>query len=147
MTPQELKALIESDQQAKTLMQLGNDIGCAARCSEIAPKIPKELRLSIARLLSLYQHNIYLGMAIVAKFRTVAAHNPLVAELLPFMEATADSIGYPDFSLPPIRQTLTTPEEQGGIGLTPEQALPILSAGEQSQVITPLEVEYVRTRL
>lgn len=147
MTPQELKQLIHSDEVALDLFKQARDSDCASRCSIIAPKVAKELRLSIARLLALYQHDIQLGMTIITKFRTVAAHNQLVAELLPFMEANADSIGYPDFSLPPIRQTLTTPEEQGGIGLTLEQAAPILLAGEQSQTITPLEVEYVRTQL
>jgi hypothetical protein len=147
MTPQELKALIESDPQAKALAKAGNDYQCAIRCSEIAPKLPKQLKLSFAGLLSLYQHDTALGMAIIEKLRQVSAHNKLVAELLPFMAATADATGWPDFSLPPIRQTLVTPEEHGGIGLTPQQASPILSAGEQTRTITPLEVEYVRTRL
>lgn len=143
----DLKQLIESDPQAKALAQIGDDAGCAKRCTEIAPMLPKELKLSFARLLSLYQHDTALGMLIINKLRQIAVHNPLVAELLPFMAATADATGWPDFSLPPIRQTLVTPEEQGGIGLTLEQAAPILAAGEQPQVVTPHEVEFVRTRL
>lgn len=39
MTPQELKALIQSDAQALALAQAGNDEACAARCSEIAPLV------------------------------------------------------------------------------------------------------------
>ena len=147
MSPTELKQLIESDTLAASLFVQSRDADCAARCSVIAPKVPRELRLSFTRLLSLYQADIQLGMLVVNKLRSVAAHNPLVKEIIPFMEAWTDANGYPDFSLPPIRQTLTSPEEQGGIGLTLEQAAPILLAGEQSQTITPLEVEFVRTRL
>ena len=38
MTPEELKALIQSDAQALSLAQSGNDEACAVRCSEIAPQ-------------------------------------------------------------------------------------------------------------
>lgn len=141
MTPQELKALIESDTQAANLYNERRFGDCSVRCCEIAPKVPKQLKLSFAGLLSLYQHNTSLGMAIIEKLRQVAAHNKLVAELLPFMAATADATGWPDFSLPPIRQTLIAPEEQGGIGLTLEQAAPIFVAGEQPDTITGLDIE------
>jgi hypothetical protein len=140
MTPQELKALIESDETATRLANAGSDSDCAVRCGEIAPRLPKQLRLSFAGLLSLYQHDTATGMFIINKLRQVAARNSIVAELLPFMAATADATGWPDFSLPPIRQTLTAPEENGGIGLTVEQAMPILSAGEQAQVFSAGEV-------
>lgn len=39
MSPQELRALIESDAEAKTLFQNGIDNACAERCSAIAPLV------------------------------------------------------------------------------------------------------------
>lgn len=39
MNKQELLNLILSDQQAKSCAIAGNDMGCAQRCSDIAPKI------------------------------------------------------------------------------------------------------------
>lgn len=46
MTPQELKALIESDAQAKALADAGNDYQCAIRCSEISPLVRSSLILT-----------------------------------------------------------------------------------------------------
>lgn len=40
MTTEELRALIESDPEALEMAEAGNDTGCAARLSEIAPKVP-----------------------------------------------------------------------------------------------------------
>jgi len=39
MSPQELKALIEFDSEAKTLFENGIDNACAERCSAIAPVV------------------------------------------------------------------------------------------------------------
>jgi hypothetical protein len=39
MTPQELLTLIQSDAQATTLANAGNDFGCAARCMAIASNV------------------------------------------------------------------------------------------------------------
>jgi hypothetical protein len=46
MTPEALKAIIESDPQAKALAEVGNDYDCAIRCSQIAPKIRVSLLLT-----------------------------------------------------------------------------------------------------
>lgn len=39
MEKEQLKQLILSDETAKALADQGDDIGCAARCKEIAPKV------------------------------------------------------------------------------------------------------------
>lgn len=46
MNKQELLDLILSDQQAKSCAILGDDIGCAQRCSEIAPKVRRITELT-----------------------------------------------------------------------------------------------------
>ena len=58
MTPTDLWTLIQSDTQAKTFVDAGNDRDCAVRCSEIAPVIrkpvPAELVQRIASLNGLW---------------------------------------------------------------------------------------------
>jgi hypothetical protein len=147
MTPEALKVLIESDPQATALVNAGNDHACASRCSEIAPVLNTSLPLSIMGILNLYQDNLALGAFVIATLKQVAVSNPIIGEMLPFMGPAAHQTSMPDFGLPAIRQALVTPVEWGGIGLTQEQAAPILRAGEAKQTITALEVEYVRTRL
>lgn len=147
MTPQELKQLIESDAEATRLMEQGNDWACAARCSEIAPVKTTSSPLTIMGLLNLYQDNLSLGAFVIATIKQVAQVNPVIAEMLPFMGPATQQDARPDFGLPAIRQALVTPVEQGGIGLTPEQAAPILRSGETKQTITALEVEQVRIQL
>ena len=147
MTPEELKALIESDPQATALVNAGNDYDCAIRCSEIAPVRNIPSPLTIMGILNLYQDNLGLGAFVVATIKQVALGNPVIGEMLPFMGPATQQDARPDFGLPAIRQALVTPVEWGGIGLTQEQAAPILRAGESSQKITPIEVEFVRTRL
>lgn len=46
MSPADLQVLIQSDPQAAALFAAGDDTGCAARGSAIAPKIVRETRLS-----------------------------------------------------------------------------------------------------
>jgi len=49
MTNEELAALIESDAQAKAAAKRGDDESCAARCSEIAPKVQVPISASQAQ--------------------------------------------------------------------------------------------------
>lgn len=147
MTPEDLKALIESDQQATALINAGNDYACAIRCSEIAPVRNIPSPLTIMGILNLYQDNLSLGAFVIATLKQVAQVNPVIGEMLPFMGPSTQQDARPDFGLPAIRQALVAPVEFGGIGLTQEQATPLLRAGESPQTITPLEVEHVRTRL
>jgi hypothetical protein len=147
MTPEQLKILIESDPQATALINSGKDYDCAVRCSEIAPVNIISLPLTVMGILSLYQHNLALGALVIGTIRQVAENSPVIREMLPFMGPSTQQDARPDFALPAIRQALVTPVQFGGIGLTQEQAAPILRAGEAKQTITALEVEFVRTRL
>lgn len=145
MKPEELLNLIKSDAIATTLIESADDFTCAERCSLIAPKIRKELFISRLGILELYSHNPMLGISVLNKIDNSAINNPIVKEVVSFMKP--ESFSLPDFSLDSVRNTLITPLNMGGVGLTYEEALPILEAGVQSQEIKPIEVEYVRTRL
>ena len=149
MTPQELKQLIQSDPEATQLIEQGNDWDCAVRCSEIAPLIRKPLPLSGMGVMSVYENDPMTGETILQTIEGIAATglNPIVARINKFIAPGVGPESLPDFSLPAIRQALVTPVEFGGIGLTQEQAGPILRAGETKQTITALEVEQVRIQL
>ena len=49
MTPAELKTLIDSDTEAARMAGIGDDSGCAARCSAIAPTIRREVPANALR--------------------------------------------------------------------------------------------------
>lgn len=149
MTPQELKQLIQSDPEATQLIEQGNDWDCAVRCSNIAPPIRKLLPLSQMGVLAIYEADPMTGETVLQTIEGIAdtGLNPIIARINRFIAPGVGPESLPDFSLPGIRQALVTPIEQGGIGLTQEQAGPLLRAGETKQVITALEVEFVRTRL
>ena len=147
LTPQELLALIRSDTLATQDMNQQKDYECAERCTEIAPVVPKELRLSFVGVLSLYRDIPAQGAFINKRLSEIAVNNEMVADIVAFMSSATPSESYPDFSIAPIRQALTAPVNQGGAGFTQEQVQRILDAGVQKQEVTLLEVEYVRTRL
>lgn len=143
MTPSELKALIDADQQATALAAAGNDSACAERCSVIAPKLLKETRLSRMGILGLYA-NPADGMTVLGTIDAVAEGNPVVAEIRRFMEPGVHKDCLPDWGLPSMRAALTVPVQSGGLGLTAELAAPILRAAEVSQVFTHLDIAAAR---
>lgn len=145
MKPEELLNLIKSDSIATALIEKADDFMCAERCSLIAPKIRKELFISRLGILELYSHNPMLGISVLNKIDNAAINNPIVKEIVSFMKP--ESFSLPDFSLNSIRNALIAPLDMGGVGLTYEEAFPILEAGVQSQEIKPIEVEYVRIQL
>ncbi len=141
MNTAELKALIESDQQAREHFAAGRDIQCAERCSEIAPQVYKECRLRWNRLAALYS-NLATAASVKAKIDAAAAGNPIVAEIAASLRA--DSQDPCDIGYATVRALLTASTNQGGIGLTTDEAAPLLAAGRQSQVITTNEVSACR---
>jgi hypothetical protein len=146
MTPLELKALIESDATATTLLNTGSDVACALRCSEIAPKLLKTMQLSKLGVFALYSASPQDGLTILATIEAVAQENPAIATVLAFMQPGVAAECLPDFGLPAIRATLTAATNVGGLGLSEALASPLLRAAEVPQTITPQQVEYVRTR-
>lgn len=141
MNTAELKALIESDQQAREHFTAGRDTQCAERCSVIAPQVYRECRLRWNRLVALYP-SLALAASVKAKIDAAAASSPVVAEIAKSLQA--DSQDPCDIGHATVRALLTAPTNQGGIGLTADEAAPLLAAGRQLQTITANEVSACR---
>lgn len=145
MTPEELRNLIEGDAQAKAYFDSGNDSACAVRCGEIAPPVLVELKLSEIGIMLIYANDPMAGETVLQTFEAVAAGgSPIVKRLLRFMGPEVTPEKHPDFSLAPIRSALTTPVQSGGLGLTTEQAAPILRAAERQPTVTHLDIAAAR---
>lgn len=145
MTPSELKTLIDSDPTAKALFAAGNDSACAVRCGEIAPPVLVELKLSEIGVMLIYANDPMAGETVLQTFEAVAdGGSPIVKRLLKFMGPEVPPEKHPDFSLAPIRSALTTPVQSGGLGLTTEQAAPILRAAERQPIITHFDIAAAR---
>ena len=136
MTPQELRTLIESDAQALALAKSGAADLCAARCMQVAPKIPASTLLTELSILRVYA-NPADGEAVLQQFETVAASNPVVARVLKWIRPGAPGVDFGDVR---VRAMLTLAVNQGGIGLTNVQAAPLLAAAEVSQSISGSDV-------
>lgn len=140
MNTAELKALIESDKQAREHFAAGRDTQCAERCSAIAPQVYKECRLRWNRLVVLYS-SLSLAASVKAKIDAAAA-SPIVEEIAKSLEASSQDPC--DIGHPTVRALLTAPTNAGGIGLTADEASPLLAAGRQPQTITANEVSACR---
>ena len=136
MTPEELKQLIQSDQQAAAFATAGNDEACAARCSQIAPKAIHSTRMTDLGILSLFP-NPSDGEAVCQQIEAVAKTNPIVARAWKWALPPNEGI---DVGNAKVRQLLTLPVASGGVGLSPQQAAPILAVAESTQTITAADV-------
>ncbi len=141
MTPAELKTLIESDTEAAGHFAAGRDTQCAERCSQIAPQVYRECRLRWNRLVALYS-SLALAAAVKTKIDAAAAQSPIVAEIAKSLEASSQDPC--DLGHTTVRALLTIATNTGGIGLTAEEAAPLLAAGRQLQTITSDEVSRCR---
>ncbi len=142
MTSIELLALIDSDPTATQFAQSGNDEACAARLREIAPKaiIPK--RLGDINIVGLFD-NPADGEAVCQTIETVADVNPVVRRAWRWAGPTAPGIDVGDAK---VRLLLVMPTNQGGIGLTEQQAAPLLAAAEVTPAITAQDVGAAMTQ-
>lgn len=136
MTPQELRALIESDPQALSLAQAGAADVCAKRCMEIAPKVIAPTRLGDINIVGLYD-NPSDGEAVCQQIETVAESNPVVKRAWRWAAPGAPGIDVGDAK---VRAMLTLAVNQGGVGLTQQQAAPMLAAAEVAPTITGADV-------
>jgi hypothetical protein len=142
MTPQELKALIESDPQAKALAEAGNDHDCAIRCSEIGPLIRSSLILTERGLYN--KLGPMVAETILQKFEQYdGSYKALVSRVLKWLRP---SEGGSDFGDPAMIQFLSLLLAEG-LSITQSEFDAINNLSLSNQIITPLEVEYVRTRL
>lgn len=138
MTPIELLALIDSDAEATTLANAGNDTQCAVRCSAIAPKRIVPTRLGDINIVGLFD-NPADGETVCQTIEAVAEVNPVVRRAWRWAGPTAPGIDVGDAK---VRLLLVAPTNLGGIGLTQQQAAPLLAAAEQPQTITAQDVGY-----
>ncbi len=142
MTPQELKALIESDPQAKALAEAGNDHDCAIRCSEIGPLIRSSLILTERGLYN--KLGPMVAETLLQKFEHyTGSYKALVSRVLKWLRP---SEGGSDFGDPAMIQFLSLLLAEG-LSITQSEFDAINNLSLSNQIITPLEVEYVRTRL
>lgn len=142
MTPQELKSLIESDAQAKAFAAAGDDYQCAIRCSEISPLIRSSLVLTERGLYN--KLGPMVAETILQKFEHYSgSYTALVGRVLKWLRP---SEGGSDFGDPAMIQFLSLLLAEG-LSLNQAEFDAISNLSLSHQIITPLEVEYVRTRL
>lgn len=136
MTPSELKSLIESDAEATALANAGNDEACAVRCSVIASKQIVPTRLGDVNIVGLFSNPID-GETVCQTIEAVAEQNPVVKRAWRWAAPGAPGIDVGDAK---VRAMLVAPTNLGGVGLTQEQAAPILAAAEQQQRFTAAQI-------
>ena len=136
MTVDELRALIESDTEAKALAETGAADLCAARCRAIAPKVTQLTRITELSILSLYSNPVDAENVLQA-IETVAAGNPVVNRVLKWLQPGAPGVDVGDLR---VRQLLVAPVQSGGIGLSAELARPLLAAAEVEPQISGADV-------
>ena len=144
MTPLELQALIASDTEAASLLAQGDDTACAARCSAIAPKVRKEAFLT--------ERGMYFALGatvaetILQKLVTFAqaeqASSPIVARVLEWLKPNNGGV---DFGLQQTVEFVAMLHQAEVLTVDEYNAINALSL--YPQIITPIEVEYVRTRI
>jgi hypothetical protein len=142
MTPEELKVLIESDQQATELINAGNDHACAIRCSQIAPKVRVSLLLTER---GLYNRLGPLNAeTLLQKLQQYAgSYTTLVHRVLSWLKPSEGGSDFGDPAMIAFLSLLLA--ENKSISQAEFDAVSNLSL--INQTITPLEVEFVRTRL
>jgi hypothetical protein len=137
---QSLRQLIKLDEQATALFQQGRYGDCAVRCVELAPKVPKPLQISKLGIIAIYSHDPAMAAQVLAALESAAKVNPIISVMVSFMGPGNPESSLPDFGDPNVRAALTAPQPVG-LGLTPQQAAPLLAAGEQPDTITGQNVE------
>jgi hypothetical protein len=138
--PQQLRQLIASDPEASAAFNQKRYGDCAVRCSAIAPKITKPLPLSKMGIIALYRDDPSLAAHVLAALESAAKVNPIISVMVSFMGPGNPENSYPNFGDPNVRAALTAMQPVG-LGLTPQQAAPLLAAGEQPDTITGQDVE------
>jgi hypothetical protein len=137
---QSLRQLIKLDEQATALFQQGRYGDCAVRCVELAPKVPKPLQISKLGIIAIYSHDTAMAAQVLAALESAAKANPIISVMVSFMGPGNPESSLPNFGDPNVRAALTAPQPVG-LGLTPQQAAPLLVAGEQPDTITGQDVE------
>jgi hypothetical protein len=137
---QSLRQLIKLDEHATALFQQCRYGDCAVRCVELAPKVPKPLQISKLGIIAIYSHDSAMAAQVLAALESAAKVNPIISVMVSFMGPGNPESSLPNFGDPNVRAALTAPQPVG-LGLTPQQAAPLLAAGEQPDTITGQDVE------
>lgn len=135
MTPEELKALIESDPQAKVYAQVGNDFACAIRCTEISPMVRSSLILTERGLYN--KLGPLVAETLLQKFENyTGSYGALVRRVLKWLRP---SEGGSDFGDPAMIQFLALLLSEGAsIDQTEFDAINSMSLSHE--VISPAQV-------
>lgn len=141
MTPEELKTLIESDAEATALFAKPDDAACAARCREIAPAEVVDTYLTELQIVALYEDPTD-AETTLQTIESVAQANPIVKRVAAWTKPGAAGVNFGDHR---VRAMLTLSVDQGGLGLSADQAGPLLSAAERSANIAESDIEKLRT--
>ena len=145
METAKLKHLISNDTVALEHYNANRFSDCANRVMSIADPLPKFLPLSRLGVLELHAPTPHHGASLLAKLDAAAKTNPIIAEIVRFM-GPGNQGSYPDFSLKAIRDELIKPTEIGGVGATPFEAGPILSAGIQPDHTDHVQINQLKER-
>ena len=137
---QSLRQLIKLDEQATALFEQCRYGDCAVRCVELAPKVLKPLQISKLGIIAIYSHDPAMASQVLAALESAAKVNPIISVMVSFMGPGNPESSLPNFGDPNVRAALTAPQPFG-LGLTPQQAAPLLAAGEQPDTITGQDVE------
>ena len=130
MTAVELFTLIQSDPTALALATAGDDEGCAARCTTIAPPIPTTMPVTeLSIMLSLTTENAEI---VLGKIETAALTNTSVKRLLKWMQPGAPGV---DFGIQKFKTLL-----KDVCGLTTGQVKNITDMQLVPQIITANQV-------
>ncbi len=136
MTPEDLKTLIESDPTASSLAASEDYSTLSKRCSELVPPKLNPTPLTELSILNLIVDPVK-AETILQTIEAVALGNPLVKRALKWIQPGAPGL---DFGNVVVREMLTKPLEDGGLGLDPLDVAPLLQAAETPQMFTPIEV-------
>lgn len=146
MTPNALKTLIESDATAAALLASGNDSGCADRCTAIAPTIRRPI-LAIDAKREAALSGAWAALVLASR-ESSAAPNQIKGLAITFIDwvNTAAAIGGQiDLDLPVVQQMAGVLIAAGVV--TQQQFAAIAALANTTQIVTPLDVEFVRTRI
>ena len=139
MTPQEIRSEILASSELRSWIEQGRDEDVAKHLTDTMPGKIVSLKISELGLLSLYSDPMA-GETVLQTIEAVAQGNPIIKRVLKFMQPGVPESSLPDFSLPGVRLALTTPVEQGGLGLTAELAAPLINAMTVPDAVSSHEV-------
>jgi len=131
-TIEEIHDAILADENLKALAIAGRDGDIVELLPDHLPREVVEHRMAELDILALYS-DPQAGETVLQQIEAVAEANPIVKRVAKWMAPGAPGIDLGDMR---VRGMLTLAAESGGLGLTPEQATPMLVAAERPASVT-----------